>query len=276
MTSEENVIVSVITPAFNGAKFIRRLVESVELQNFHLEHIVVDDCSTDNSWEILLELSNKYKWLKVFRLEENKGPIVARNKAIELANGRFLAFLDVDDFWLPNKLSVQVEFMLRENVAISYSDYRFVNEEGAIIGRRLRGFNKIGWNLHHMTRYLGCLTMVVDRYKINDFFFPKISPAYRAEDFLAWSICISKGFNVVRCPYDLARYSVVENSRSSKNLRAAVSVWKLYRNLESLSLIKSSFYFICYTVFTVWKRIWFRPFIQRERIDKDFKWSVLK
>ena len=95
---------SIITPNFNGERFIRRVVESVCQQNYSVEHIIVDDCSTDGSWALLEELSQDYSWLKPIRLEKNAGPVVARNRAIELAQGRFLAFLDVDDFWLPHKL----------------------------------------------------------------------------------------------------------------------------------------------------------------------------
>jgi teichuronic acid biosynthesis glycosyltransferase TuaG len=276
MNSFANNFVSVVTPSFNGGKYLNRLIESVNLQNFPLEHIVVDDCSTDNSWDILVELSSKYEWLKIFRLDKNSGPIVARNTAIRLSKGRFLAFLDVDDFWMPNKLTIQISFMLQYDVALCYTDYRFVSENGDLVGRRIRGFNKIGWNLHHVTRFLGCLTIVVDRFKISDFSIPDISPAFRAEDFYAWSLSIRKGFHFIRCPFDLARYSIVDNSRSSKPFLVAFSVWKLYRNVESIPFIKTSFFFISYSIFTFLKRIWFRPIYKREKIDTNSDWSILK
>ncbi len=275
MENKFEPLVSVITPNFNGERFLRRALETVALQNYSVEHIVVDDCSTDSSWELLQLMAKQYPWVRPLKLEQNSGPVVARNRAIELAKGRFLAFLDVDDFWLPKKLATQIQFMLDEHCALSYSDYRFVSDDGRTVGRRLQGFNRIGWHLHHMTRYLGCLTIVVDRRKFPDFLFPDIDPAFRAEDFLAWSHCIINGGPAMRCPHDLARYSIVTNSRSSNARRAAKSVWKLYRDKEGISPWTAAVYFISYACGVAWKRYWFRPFYDREAVDSDFEWSIL-
>ena len=268
-------LVSIITPNFNGERFIRRAVESVRRQNYPIEHIIVDDCSTDGSWELLRKLSQEYVWLKPVRLGKNAGPVVARNRAVELAQGRFLAFLDVDDFWLPHKLRTQIEFMLRKSCALSFSDYRFISEDGRYIGRRLQGYDRIGWHLHHMTRYLGCLTIVLDCEKYPDFRIPEILPATRAEDFLAWSQCIKRFGPALRCPYDLARYSVVPNSRSAAK-KGSISVWRLYRYLERIPLHLSSFYFSVYALGVFWKRYWNRPFMNRSNIDQDYEWSLLR
>ena len=267
--------VSIITPNFNGERFIRRVVESVRRQNYHVEHIVVDDCSTDGSWVLLEKLSREYPWLKPVRLEKNAGPVVARNHAIELAQGRFLAFLDVDDFWLPHKLRTQIEFMLSKNCVLSYSDYRFVSEDGLQVGRCLQGFEQIGWHLHHMTRYIGCLTIVLDYSQYQNFRIPEIRPATRAEDFLAWSQCIQRFGPAMRCPSDLARYSVVPNSRSA-SIKGSISVWRLYRHIEKIPLHLSILYFFFYAVGVFWKRYWYRPFMMRGAVDQDYHWSLLK
>jgi len=268
--------VSVITPNYNGERFIGRVVESVRRQRYSLEHIIVDDCSQDGSWGLLLKLAEEYPWLKPVRLENNSGPVVARNKAIELAQGRFLAFLDVDDFWLPHKLSTQVQFMLYKECALSFSDYRFVTEDGQKIGRRLQGFNKVGWHLHHMTRYLGCLTIVLDRNSIPDFRFPDLKTARRAEDFLAWSSCIKQAGLALRCPQDLARYSVVPHSRSSVTRSSVGSVWRLYTDVEGISFSVASFYFLIFALGVAWKRFRFRPTYERRVVDADHKWSLLR
>ncbi len=277
MTSPSSArpLVSIITPNYNGERFIRRVVESVGQQNYSVEHIIVDDCSTDGSWDLLQKLGGDYPWLKPVRLEQNAGPIVARNRAIEMAQGRFLAFLDVDDFWLPHKLKKQIEFMLSNGCALSFSDYRFVSEDGKRIGRRLQGFNKIGWNLHHMTRYLGCLTIVLDREKDPDFKFPNVSAAVRAEDFLAWSHWIQRFDSALRCPYDLARYAVVDNSRSSSKIKASSSVWQVYREIENIPFFPAIFYFSAYAAGVFWKRYWNRPFMERAEVDQNYEWSLL-
>lgn len=267
-------LVSVITPTFNGERFIRRSVECVRRQNYPVEHIIVDDCSTDSSWGLLEKLSTEYPWLKPLRLKRNSGPVVARNIGIESAQGRFLAFLDIDDFWLPDKLHTQVNFMLGRNCVLSFSDYRFVSEDGTKVGRRLRGFDQVGWHLHHMTRYLGCLTIILDRERYPEFQIPEISPATRAEDFLAWSRCITKFGPALRCPFDLARYAVVANSRSAAK-KGSISVWRMYRQLEHIPLHLAAFYFSAYATGVYWKRYWNRPFMDRSVIDQDYEWSLL-
>jgi teichuronic acid biosynthesis glycosyltransferase TuaG len=268
-------LVTIVTPNFNGERYLKRVVESVSRQHYSVEQIIVDDCSTDGSWQLLLQLAEKYPWLIPVRLERNSGPVVARNKAIELARGRFLAFLDVDDFWLPHKLATQIPFMLEKECGLSFSDYRFVSEDGRFIGRRLRGLDRVGWHSHHMTRHLGCLTVVLDRLQFPGFRFPNVSPACRAEDFLAWSYCIRIAGSALRCPYDLARYSVVEGSRSSNARFAASSVWELYRQVEGLNFFAAAFYYSFYALGVIWKRYRYRPLFQRGRVDKQFEWSVL-
>lgn len=264
-----DLLVSVITPCYNGSRFLTRLIETVKIQNVNLEHIIVDDCSTDDSWNILVDLAAKYSWLRVFRLDINRGPIEARNYALKNCKGRYLSFLDVDDYWMPNKLATQINFMHNQNIAFSFSDYRFVSEDGSFVGRKLVGLNSIGWNLHHMTRYLGCLTVVLDRELIGDFLFPDVSREIRAEDFLAWSSIISKGFDAKRCPYDLARYTVVKNSRSSNRLLAALSVWKVYRQVEGISLLVSIIYFFNYLFFVSFKKVFYRPIFEIQKVDTD-------
>jgi teichuronic acid biosynthesis glycosyltransferase TuaG len=274
-TFSSQPLVSIITPNFNGERFIRRVVESVRQQNYPVEHIIVDDFSTDGSWALLQDLSKVYSWLKPVRLGQNSGSAIARNRAIDLAQGRFLAFLDVDDFWLPHKLQIQIEFMLSIGCGLSFSDYRFVSEDGRKIGCRLKGFNQIGWHLHHMTRYLGCLTIVLDREKYSDFEIPNISRDMHVEDILACSAYIQRHGTAFRCPHDLARYAVVEKSQSSGKIRQAVSVWKLYRDIESIALPSALFYFIVYALGVFWKRYWYRPFMKRAEVDHNFEWSLL-
>lgn len=263
-------IVSIITPVYNAYKFLPRLLSSVRNQyGIAYEHILVDDCSQDDSYDFLNNAGLTDHRIKVIRLKKNSGPVVARNAAIKHASGKYLAFLDADDYWMPNKLSTQVKFMEDNEAVLSFSDYRFISEDGRLIGRRLSGFNKISWSMHHITRYLGCLTVMVNHHKVPDFQFPNITPAYRAEDFLAWSSVILKTGPALRCPYDLARYAQVANSRSSLGFRAAKSVWLLYRNIEKIPLIKAGFYFFSYAMFASYKRILFKPRFKSSLIDGD-------
>jgi len=268
--------VSVITPAFNAAKFLPRLIETVRRQKgVPYEHLIIDDCSTDNSREVLETFAKHDSRIKILSTGNNAGPIVARNLGVESAKGRFLAFLDADDFWLPDKLFIQTEFMKRTGATASFTDYRHVSEDGRLIGRLVSGPNHIGWKTHHCSRFIGCLTVMIDRTKVPDFSFGNISPAYRAEDFLAWSDCIRKFGPMPRCPHDLARYSVVEGSRSSNAIRAATSVWKLYHHVEQIPLAQAGLYFPLYGLFVLVKRLTCRPNKPRDLIDSDFAHTLI-
>ena len=268
LTLETVPFISVVTPVYNARKFLPRLFESVQSQQgVFVEHILVDDCSTDGSLAFMEDMAKTNPLIKVVRLSSNQGPVVARNRGISLATGKYLAFLDADDYWLPQKALVQAQFMAHTGAAMSFTDYRFISEDGQRIGRCLQGPASVGFALHHMTRYLGCLTVMVNRERCRDFQFPGITPAYRAEDFLAWSTVIARHGPALRCPHDLARYAVVANSRSSGALRAARSVWKLYRSVEGIAVVPAALYFSVYAAFALWKRHWFRPLKVATTVD---------
>jgi glycosyltransferase involved in cell wall biosynthesis len=262
MISPESIYplpVSVITPAYNAARFMPRCLATVTRQGVECEHIVIDDCSTDNTAEVLDRLKQTNPQLVFLRSPRNAGPMEARNLAIHNARGRFLAFLDADDVWLPAKLSKQIAFMEPRAAAISFTDYRFMTQDAHLVGARIRGPSQIGWHLHHMTRYLGCLTVMVDRVFCPDFHFPTVQREIKAEDFLAWAKIIREHGSAYRYPEDLARYSVVKGSRSSDGVGAACTVWDLYRNIECIPFPQAAAYFITYAAFTMAKRFICKP-----------------
>jgi teichuronic acid biosynthesis glycosyltransferase TuaG len=262
-------LISIITPVYNAAIFLPRLFECVKNQHgVAVEHILVDDCSSDNSLQIMRDLAAGNASIKIIAMPKNEGPVVARNLAIREARGKFLAFLDADDYWLPGKSLVQSQFMEKTGAVLCFTDYRFISEDGQLIGRRLRGPSQVGWSTHHMTRFLGCLTIMLNRELCTDFRFPDISSSFRAEDFLAWSGIILRHGPALRCKHDLARYAVVARSRSSGTLISAKSVWKLYREVENIPVIRALYYFAIYCVLTTVKRHWFKPRWQATEVEE--------
>src|SRR5690606_31386005 len=126
-------MISIITPVFNSEKYIGQCIDSVLNQTYaNWEQILVDDCSADNSIEIIQEYAQKDQRIKYHRLEKNSGAGVARNKAIELANGRFIAFLDADDYWAKDKLHVQIDTMIETGTPLSYTSYYVVDENSSL------------------------------------------------------------------------------------------------------------------------------------------------
>ena len=132
---EDFGLVSIITPCYNGGKFIGQMIESVQKQTYtNWELLITDDCSTDNSCDIILSYAKTDSRIKLFKLPHNSGAGVARNNSIEKACGAFIAFLDSDDFWMSSKLEKQLSFMLNGDYALTYTSYLTCNEDGDVTG----------------------------------------------------------------------------------------------------------------------------------------------
>ena len=127
-TNKSNNLVSVITPAYNCAEYIDECIESVLNQTYqNWEMLIVDDKSTDNTQSIVESYAKKDHRIKLFNQEKNAGTAAARNKALELSQGRFVAFLDSDDTWKPNKLERQLEFMLENKYGFTFTSFEFMS-----------------------------------------------------------------------------------------------------------------------------------------------------
>uniref|UniRef100_Q3ASS6 Teichuronic acid biosynthesis n=1 Tax=Chlorobium chlorochromatii (strain CaD3) TaxID=340177 RepID=Q3ASS6_CHLCH len=263
-------LISIITPVYNTYPFLFRLVQSVQMQKVNVEHIIIDDASTDHSYETLIEYAKKYSNIRLIRLPLNRGPVVARNEGIKIAQGRFLAFLDADDLWLPNKLEIQLSLMRKNNWSISFTDYRFISFDGTLVGKIVNGPNIVDRDLHFATRSgMGCLTVMVDRQKFLNFSFLETDPiTTRAEDFWAWAELL-KTTVAHRVPYDLARYTVVPGSRSSNPWYKAKVIWTIYREIEKMSFIKALLYYISFSISATKKRLLSTPRYKIEDIDGD-------
>ena len=127
--------VTIIMPSYNSENFIIESIESVLAQTYsNWELIIVDDCSPDDSNKIIAKYIDSDSRIKLIKLQKNSGPAIARNMAIETANSRYIAFLDSDDVWLPNKLEKQIKFMQDNDLAFTYSSYKLVGEDNEGLG----------------------------------------------------------------------------------------------------------------------------------------------
>ena len=237
--------VSVITPSHNSAQFISETIRSVLNQSFSdWELIVVDDCSTDNSVEVIQSFVDQDSRIKLIQLSENSGAAVARNTAIEAAAGRFIAFLDSDDKWLPHKLETQIQFMQDNDVAFSYAAYEKINEQGKAVGK-IGVPERVTYNDLLKVCSIGCLTAVYDTQKLGKIYMPLIR---KRQDLGLWlrilkQIPYAYGVQEVLGQYQLRSDSISANKRS-----AAQFTWKLYREVEKLNIFKASYFFAHYAV----------------------------
>jgi len=245
MMTLDPALVSVITPAFNAGRFIERCVESVTSQSYRsFEMFVVDDCSTDNTADLVQACSDRDSRVRLIRRTQNGGPAAARNTALKEASGRYIAFLDSDDLWTDRKLEEQLRFMNDRNAALSFTAYRKISEKDDLISEVIQ--------IPHLLNYDGLLkntaiattTVIVDRSKTGPF---EMKTTYY-DDFSLWLSLLKRGFLAHGHQADLARYRVVGGSWSGSKGRSALHVWKAYRDVEQLSLPYSAWCFIHYAV----------------------------
>jgi glycosyltransferase involved in cell wall biosynthesis len=238
--------VSIITPTHNSISFIEDTIQSVLKQSFFdWEMIIVDDFSTDNTVELINSFVKHDPRIKLIQLAENSGAAIARNIAIEAAQGRYIAFLDSDDLWLPNKLEKQLAFMQENNYAFTFSAYDKINENGHVFGS-IGVPNKVSYFDLLTTNYIGCLTVIYDTS-----YFGKIhmSTLSKREDFATWLNMLKKVDFAFGLNEPLAKYRVYQGQSSSKKINMAYETWKLYREVERISMIESLYYFSHYAFF---------------------------
>lgn len=205
---------------------------------------MVDDCSQDNSLEIAQRYAEQDKRIKVLQLERNSGAAVARNTAIEAATGRYIAFLDSDDQWLPHKLETQLEFMQSRDIAFSYAAYEKLNEQGDVVG--VVGVpNKVMYSDLLKVCSIGCLTAMYDAHRIGKVYMPLIR---KRQDLGLWLAILKKEDYAYGIQEVLGRYQLRFDSISANKRSAAKFTWHLYRDVEKLSFFVAGYYFFHYAI----------------------------
>lgn len=167
-------LVSVVTPSYNCSAFIGETIESILSQTYrNWELLITDDCSTDNSRDIIEEYAAKDSRIKLLKLKENSGAGVARNNSIQAAKGRFIAFCDSDDRWYPDKLEKQLAFMSINDCAMSHTSYMTCNENDKITGIVVCRKKE---TLKSMCKddKMGFLTVIYDTSKIGKIYMPEL------------------------------------------------------------------------------------------------------
>ena len=221
-------LVSIITPNYNCAASIARTIESVIAQTYkEWEMLIVDDCSTDGSYEIALDYAAKDSRIKVLRNEKNSGAAVSRNKALDLAQGEFIAFLDSDDLWEPEKLEKQIAFMRENKCDFCYSRYDLIDEDNLPIGKIARIPKKLSyWKLLHHD-YIGCLTAV---YRSD---FAKDLRSFNIKnnnDYGLFLQVVKKAKNAMGLKEILAHYRIRKSGISRKKFKKVKPYFELMHN----------------------------------------------
>lgn len=247
--------VTVVTPTWNSAKYIRKTIESVQAQTYqNWEMIIVDDCSTDNTVEIVNQLAAYDTRIKLYCLSKNQGAALARNRAIEEATGRYIAFLDADDIWKPKKIERQIQFMQNNNYAFSCTSYEIINNEGTKINKIIHMPAKVNYKKYLAYNILQTIGIMIDT-KIIGKQIISMPNVRISEDAATWLKILKKYDYCYGLDENLAEYRRRKGSLSSNKFVSVLYAWNLYRNIEKLSINYSIYFFIRYAITAIKKRL---------------------
>lgn len=232
----EKGLVSIIMPSYNTAPYIKETIQSVLDQTYQSwELIIVDDCSTDNTDEVVASIKDER--IKYFHNEKNSGAAVSRNRALREAKGRWIAFLDSDDLWMPEKLEKQISFMEKNGYSFSYTNYEEIDVNGNTTGVKVTGPKKVTKTGMFNYCWLGCLTVMYDAEKIGRI---QIEDIKKNNDYAMW-LKVCKKVDCYLLDEYLGKYRKGRvGSVSTHSIKTMISWhYKLYHEAEGMGKVES-------------------------------------
>ncbi|WP_421504939.1 glycosyltransferase family 2 protein [Erwinia rhapontici] len=247
--------ISIITATFNSSQFIDELAGCIFNQSYeNWEWLIVDDCSTDDTVEHLRQLESKDERIKVFVNKVNSGAAVTRNVALANATGDYLAFVDSDDLWYPEKLQKQLGFMSENNYLFSFTAYSLITEAGEEksvfidLNNKKNSFDYDDMLCKKAT--LGCSTVMIKKNIIDDLRMPLLRTG---QDYAFWLKILNENKRAYLLKESLTQYRIVANSISRNKFKKAARQWQIYRKVEGLTLLKSMYCFVNYAYRAVFR-----------------------
>lgn len=245
-------LVSIITPAYNCERYIEDCINSVINQTYeNWEMIIVNDKSTDNTRSIIDGYTKKDSRIKLYNQQVNAGAATARNKAIDMSKGRFIAFLDADDIWKSTKLQTQISFMLENKFGFTFTSYEVMSDKAEARKKIFHAPKLITYKKYLKNTIIGCLTVIMDKQVIGNVKFEN----GHLEDVLTWMKYLKEGHTAHGLDENLATYRIVENSISGNKFKNAKRYYNCLRERQKLSVIKSIYYQIGYMYNATKKRL---------------------
>ncbi len=243
MTDFSTGLVSVIVPNYNGKLFLERCIESVLAQSYtNWELIICDDCSTDNSIELISQYADS-RIKEPIRLEANQGAAVARNLCIERAKGEYISFLDNDDYWLPEKLERQIDFMKKEGHLFTYTDYFLFKNDRK---KRISSKRYVKYPTLLRNNYILTSTVIYNAKQLGKIYMANIR---KRQDWSLFINIIRKSGVAYNLPVPLAAYRRHSDSLSSNKLDLLGYNFNFYHQVLGFSKLKSAVYMIQFLFF---------------------------
>ncbi|CAH7299545.1 putative teichuronic acid biosynthesis glycosyltransferase TuaG [Vibrio chagasii] len=247
--------VSIITPVYNSQDSINETYQSIAGQSHtDWEWLVTDDCSSDLSLNILNEIAQNDQRVKVLCNSNNSGAAVSRNYALQHVTGEFLAFIDSDDIWLPNKLEAQLKFM-NGDIDFSFTAYELIDASGERLMKTVDTSQKGSFSYNDMLRKkatMGCSTVLLRRSSFNDITMPLIRTG---QDYALWLKLLKTGKKAHVLNEVLTQYRILPDSISRNKFKKAKRQWQIYREIERLGFFESSMNFCFYAYRAVFRKV---------------------
>lgn len=240
----DNNMVSVITPVYNAEKYINQTIDSMLAQTYpQMEFILVDDCSTDNSNDIIKHYCEEYDNIIYFKQERNQGAAVARNKALKLAKGRYVAFLDSDDIWKPEKTKVQISFMKKENAPMSYTAIEMIDEKNNLIKSKRNVRDNVDYKLLLHNTMIATSSVIIDRNSLGDFRMPL---RRGGQDYATWLMLLRCGAVARGINEEFVQYRVSGKSLSANKFKSIRQVWEIQTQNENINRVSAAYHVLCF------------------------------
>lgn len=246
--------VSIITPTWNCASFICKTIASVQAQTYqNWEMIISDDCSSDNTKEVIEPYLQADSRIKYICNENNSGAAITRNNALKVAKGKWIAFLDSDDLWLPEKLEKQVLYMVENNYHFSYTEYIEMDEDGKETGILISGPKHVSRRGMYNFCWPGCLTVMYDREYVG---LIQIADIKKNNDYAMWlKVCHKADCLLLAEP--LAKYRRGRSGSISTHGYVTLMKWhyKLFHEANGNNALYSLWLTAWNMVFGVYKKL---------------------
>ena len=249
-------LISVIVPVYNAAGFIEETMACVEAQTYsRWELLLVDDASTDGTTAIIekyIRDKGEHR-IRLIRQPENLGAARARNRGLQEAAGRYIAYLDADDLWVPEKLEHECSFMAKRKAAFAFTGYEFADENGRGTGKVVRVPETLTYRQALKNTTIFTTTVMFDTEKISRELLEM--PVMKSEDTALWWKILRNGYTAYGLDENLAKYRRAGRSLSSNKLEALRRIWNLYRKAEGMGVLSSAWNFCFWAVRAVKRRL---------------------
>lgn len=251
-----NELISIVIPVHNAEKYIKETLDTVIAQTWdHWELLLVLNGCEDRSEAVIRDFQQNHsdRSIRIITENEQKGAAMARNRGVNEARGRYIAYVDADDLWHPQKLEHLLGFMKQKDAAFVYSGYEFADEWGKGTGKVVHVPEKLVYKEALKNTTIFTSTVMFDLDKLSK---EQIQmPCMKSEDTALWWKILRQGYTAFGLNENLVLYRRPKKSLSSNKVEAVRRIWNLYRKAEGLSVISSAYHFCFWAVRAVHRRV---------------------